>query len=67
MANCNGNNIGGSGHHFTYENGRLIYTMTIRDASCTTAQNRLRNTSFDLGPVVKGVWMDFVIQMPLVQ
>jgi hypothetical protein len=65
MLTCNNTNVGGSGHHLTYVNGRLFLTLTINDNSCdlnTATSVRLRQIEFDLGPAVKDQWMDFMMQ-----
>jgi Polysaccharide lyase len=59
MLDCAGSAVGGSGHHLLLNNGRLVMSFFIRDPACT---NRLQKVEFDLGPVVKGQWMDFVMQ-----
>ena len=61
MRNGNNTSVGGSGHHLQYREGRLFFTMTLRDEFFTTV-NRMRQVEFDLGPAAKGVWMDFMIQ-----
>jgi hypothetical protein len=59
---CSGKHIGGSGHHLTYRDGRMQFTLTPQDPACKSPQARVKTIEFDLGPAVKGKWMDFIVQ-----
>jgi len=56
-----GKHIGGSGHHLMYEDGRIELVLTPQDATCE--KPRVRVEKFDLGPAVRGKWMDFIMQV----
>lgn len=50
---------GGSGHHLTVNNGRWELTIRYQEPGCAWCE-ALDEAVFDLGPVVKDVWLDFV-------
>jgi hypothetical protein len=63
MKTCNDLSVGGSGHHLIAREGHMVFTMTLNDDVCASVRpNRLRQVDFDLGPLTRGVWIDFVIQ-----